>query len=75
VGGNSRAVAAFAVLTAIIVASPVISIALLATQPAPELWQHLIDYVLPLAVRDTALLLGGDGAADRRRNRVADLAA
>jgi iron(III) transport system permease protein len=62
VRGNSRVAAAIAVLTAIIVASPVISIALLATQPAPELWQHLIAYVLPPAIRDTALLLGGVGA-------------
>ena len=31
-------------------------------QPAPDLWQHLIDYVLPRALLDTALLLGGVGA-------------
>jgi iron(III) transport system permease protein len=27
-------------------------------QPAPDVWQHLIDYVLPLTIVDTALLLG-----------------
>jgi iron(III) transport system permease protein len=49
-------------LTAILVAAPVISIVALALQPAPDVWRHLFDYVLPLAIRDTALLLGGVGA-------------
>ncbi len=57
-----RIVAAIAVLTAILVAAPVVSIVALAIQPAPDLWQHLLAYVLPLAMRDTALLLGGVGA-------------
>ena len=48
--------------TAILVAAPVISIIALAMQPAPDVWRHLIDYVLPLAIVDTALLLGGVGA-------------
>ena len=64
--------------TAILVAAPVISIIALAMQPAPEIWRDLIDYVLPRAMLDTALLLGGVAAlalADRRRHRVADLAA
>ena len=46
---------------AILVAAPVISIIALAMQPAPDLWPHLIDYVLPRAPLDTALLLGGVG--------------
>ncbi|MEH2479559.1 iron(III) transport system permease protein [Nitrobacteraceae bacterium AZCC 2146] len=50
-----------AALTALAVAAPVISIAMLALQPAPDLWQHLIAYVLPQALRDTALLLFGVG--------------
>jgi iron(III) transport system permease protein len=57
-----RIVAAIAILTAILVAAPVVSIAVLAMQPAPDLWRHLLAYVLPLAIRDTALLLGGVGA-------------
>ena len=50
-----------AVATALLVAAPVISIAILALQPEPELWQPLLAYVLPQAVRDTALLLLGVG--------------
>jgi iron(III) transport system permease protein len=57
-----RIAAAIAVGTAILVAAPVISIVALAMQPAPDVWQHLIDYVLPLTLLDTALLLGGVGA-------------
>jgi iron(III) transport system permease protein len=41
---------------------PVITIGVLALQPAPDLWPHLLDYVLPFALRDTALLLLGVGA-------------
>jgi iron(III) transport system permease protein len=55
-------VAATAVLTAILVAAPVFGIGMLAMQPAPDVWRHLLDYVLPQAARDTALLLGGVGA-------------
>ena len=57
-----RIAAFIAVMTAIVVAAPVISIISLATQPAPEIWRDLIDYVLPRAILDTALLLGGVGA-------------
>ena len=31
-------------------------------QPAPDVWRHLIDYVLPPTLVDTALLLGGVAA-------------
>ena len=57
-----RIAAMIAVTTAIMVAAPVVSIVALAMQPAPDVWQHLIDYVLPLTIVDTALLLGGVGA-------------
>jgi iron(III) transport system permease protein len=50
-----------AALTALAVAAPVISIILLALQPVPDLWPHLVAYVLPQALRDTALLLLGVG--------------
>ena len=50
-----------AAATALLVAAPVISVAVLALQPEPELWQHLLAYVLPQALRDTAALLIGVG--------------
>ena len=31
-------------------------------QPAPDVWQPLIEYVLPRSLLDTTLLLGGVGA-------------
>ena len=58
---TGRIATAFAVATAILVATPVISIIALAMQPAPDVWQHLIAYVLPVTIIDTALLLGGVG--------------
>jgi iron(III) transport system permease protein len=57
-----RVAAALAVATAILVAAPVISIISLAMDPAPDVWRVLIAYVLPQAMLDTALLLGGVGA-------------
>jgi iron(III) transport system permease protein len=57
-----RIAAAIAVATAILVAAPVISIITLALQPAPGIWQHLINYVLPATLFDTTLLLTGVGA-------------
>ena len=50
-----------AILTGVVVVVPVISIALLALQPAADLWPHLLSYVLPRAALDTALLLLGVG--------------
>lgn len=57
-----RIAATVAVATAILVAAPVLSIIALALQPAPDLWAHLIAYVLPATLRDTVLLLGGVAA-------------
>src|SRR5258705_10193260 len=59
---SGRIAAAIAVATAILVAAPVISIIALAMQPAPDVWQTLIKYVLPRSLLDTALLLFGVGA-------------
>lgn len=50
-----------AIATAFLVAAPVISIAFLALQPEPELWQHLLAYVMLQALRDTVALLLGVG--------------
>jgi iron(III) transport system permease protein len=57
-----RIAAGIAVATAMLVAAPVLSIVALAMQPAPDVWRHLIDYVLPPTLVDTALLLGGVAA-------------
>jgi iron(III) transport system permease protein len=57
-----RITAGIAVATAMLVAAPVLSIVALAMQPAPDVWRHLIDYVLPPTLVDTALLLGGVAA-------------
>ena len=59
---TGRVAAAIAIATAILVAAPVVSIVAIAMQPAPEIWRDLIDYVLPRAMLDTGLLLGGVGA-------------
>lgn len=59
---TERSATLLAVLAALAVAAPVISIVVLALQPAPDLWQHLLAYVLPQALRDTSLLLLGVGS-------------
>ena len=56
-----RIATTLAALTALAVATPVISIAGIALTPVPDLWPHLMAYVLPQALRDTALLLLGVG--------------
>jgi iron(III) transport system permease protein len=59
---TGRLAAALAFATAILVATPVISVIALAMTPAPDVWRNLLAYVLPRAMIDTALLLGGVGA-------------
>ncbi|MGX7745656.1 ABC transporter permease [Rhodopseudomonas parapalustris] len=58
---SDQTVLGLALLTALLVAAPVISLMLIALQPASEVWSHLIAYVLPRAVGDTALLIAGVG--------------
>jgi iron(III) transport system permease protein len=60
--GGETAVRAIATLTAALVALPVISIVVLAAQPVPDLWPHLISYVLPGTLFDTLALLAGVAA-------------
>ncbi|HJR59298.1 MAG TPA: iron ABC transporter permease [Vicinamibacterales bacterium] len=43
------------------VLAPVAALAVTATGGSPELWQHLFAYVLPVAARDTIILLLGVG--------------
>src|ERR1700754_3551599 len=54
-------VLSLALFASLLVATPVIAIVVLALQPAPDLWPHLLNYVLPFALRDTTLLLLGVG--------------
>lgn len=46
---------------AVLAAAPIVSLALAASGAAPDLWPFLFQYVLPAALRDTALVLGGVG--------------
>ncbi|MEN9709528.1 MAG: hypothetical protein RIQ68_1936, partial [Pseudomonadota bacterium] len=52
---------AVSLLVAILVAAPVVSLALLAAKGSGDLWPHLAAYVLPQAISDTLLLLMGTG--------------
>lgn len=49
-------------IVAALVLLPVISLALVAAQGSPGLWSHLAANVLPVALRDTSILLLGVGA-------------
>jgi iron(III) transport system permease protein len=51
-----------ALMTALTVAAPVISLAITSLQPAADVWPHLVAYVLPQALADTTWLLLGVGA-------------
>lgn len=56
---GTEAVVALALATAALVIAPVIAVVGLAAHPVDDLWAHLVAYVLPHALRDTLLLLGG----------------
>jgi iron(III) transport system permease protein len=43
----------------LLVLSPIVTLALAAGRGSADLWQHLLTYVLPVAFRDTFLLLSG----------------
>ncbi|MEH2512078.1 iron(III) transport system permease protein [Nitrobacteraceae bacterium AZCC 1564] len=58
---SGSVVLSLAVFASLLVATPVIAIVILALQPAADLWPHLLNYVLPFALRDTTLLLFGVG--------------
>lgn len=49
------------VITALVLA-PVLSLAAIALRGSGEMWPHLLRYVLPVALRDTTLLLAGVAA-------------
>ncbi|MGB3448639.1 MAG: iron ABC transporter permease [Xanthobacteraceae bacterium] len=58
---SSRFATIIAAITALAVATPVLSIAMLALAPSDDLWPHLFHYVLPRAIQDTAALMAGVG--------------
>lgn len=45
-----------------LVLAPVLALGVIALHGSGDLWPHLLKYVLPVAIRDTALLLVGVGA-------------
>ena len=53
------AATAFLFLLAALVLAPLISVAMAALKGDADLWPHLINYVLPVALVETALLLAG----------------
>ena len=53
------AATAFVLALAAIVLAPLVSLVRIALQGDAEIWPHLAVYVLPVAFRDTALLLAG----------------
>jgi iron(III) transport system permease protein len=53
---------AFVVAVAVLVLAPLVSLVLIALNGDTEIWGHLSAYVLPVALRDTALLLAGVAA-------------
>ena len=48
-------------LLALLVAAPVLALLVIASGGSGRLWPHLFAYVLPVALKDTALLLLGVG--------------
>src|SRR5688572_6634226 len=48
-------------LLCLLVLAPIAALAVAAFQGSEDLWRHLIAYVLPVAVRDTLVLLAGVG--------------
>jgi len=50
-----------ALFISVVIAAPIVSVALLAMQSSGDTWPHLIAYVLPSAVTRTVLLMAGVG--------------
>jgi iron(III) transport system permease protein len=59
-GGDRRWLAG-SLLVAILVVAPVVSLALIASQGSGDLWPHIFAFVLPQALKETAILLLGVG--------------
>ena len=59
---GALAAGAIAVLAALLAIAPLTSLAVIAFGSTGDLWQHLIRYVMPVALVQTALLLAGVAA-------------
>jgi iron(III) transport system permease protein len=59
-GGDRKWLAASAFVVALVVA-PVVSLAFIASRGSGDLWPHIVAFVLPQALWQTALLLTGVG--------------
>ena len=59
-GGDRRWIAASA-FVALLVVAPVVSLSVIAAQGSGDLWPHIFAFVLPQALRETAILLLGVG--------------
>ena len=57
-----RGLFAAAAVPAALVLAPVLGLVVLAFQGTGEIWRHLVAYVLPDALRQTAMLLSGTAA-------------
>src|SRR5262249_58772069 len=53
---------AFVVAVAVLVLTPLVSLVFIALHGDEDIWGHLAAYVLPVALKDTALLLAGVAA-------------
>ena len=49
-------------IIALLAVAPIVALVLIATQSSGDLWPHLISYVLPHALTQTALMLAGVSA-------------
>src|SRR5262245_19600890 len=56
------AIGAVAVVAALVAVAPLVSLIVLAFADTGELWAHLVRYVMPAALIETALLLAGVAA-------------
>lgn len=59
---TERGLGAFAVVLALVLALPILTIVYLAATPTENIWPHLISTVLPRYIWQTLLLLAGVGA-------------
>ena len=60
-GGGDRKWLVASSLVAILVVAPVISLAFIASRGSGDLWPHIFAFVLPQALKETAILLAGVG--------------